>query len=84
MSKLVYFNEDGQGNTCDENGVETMGIVDEKGDPYTIKQLVNLHTYLERNPVNNVAMKTAYMRSKKYELYNDTSREIFFYFKLQQ
>ena len=83
MSKLVYLNEDGQGNIFDENGVEAMDIVDEKGDPYAIKQLVNLQTYLERNPdlpvvesnkeeVNDITMKTAYVRPKKYELYSDT------------
>ncbi|GAA5811561.1 hypothetical protein MFLAVUS_004999 [Mucor flavus] len=95
MSKLVYLNEDGQGNIFDENGVEAMDIVDEKGDPYAIKQLVNLQTYLERNPdlpvvesnkeeVNDITMKTAYVRPKKYELYSDTPREMFFHFKLLQ
>lgn len=86
MSKLVYLNEDGHGNIYDEDGVEAMDIVDEKGDPYAIKQLVNLHTYLERNPdlpvtesdreeeISDVTMKTAQIHPKKYELHSITPK----------
>ncbi|KAG1464448.1 hypothetical protein G6F56_005084 [Rhizopus delemar] len=41
--------ENSRGNVYDKSSVETMDIVDDKGDPYAIKQLVNLHTYLEKN-----------------------------------
>ena len=47
MSKLVFFKEDGKGNIYDENGNEAMDVVDEKLDPFAIKQLVNLDLYLE-------------------------------------
>ncbi|KAG1588174.1 hypothetical protein G6F47_010726 [Rhizopus delemar] len=48
MSKLVFFKEDGKGNIYDENGDEAMDVVDEKPDPFAIKQLVNLDSYLEQ------------------------------------
>ncbi|KAG1516438.1 hypothetical protein G6F47_008520 [Rhizopus delemar] len=48
MSKLVFFKEDGKGNIYDENGNEAMDIVDEKLDPFAIKQLVNLDSYLDQ------------------------------------
>ena len=40
MSKLVFFKKDGKGNIYDENGNETMDVVDEKPDPFAIKQLL--------------------------------------------
>ncbi|KAI8378545.1 hypothetical protein BD560DRAFT_389685 [Blakeslea trispora] len=51
MSKLVFLSEDGQGSIYDESGVKAIGIVDEKPDPYALKQLVNLDTYMERADV---------------------------------
>ena len=41
------FKEDGKGNIYDENGNEAMDIVDEKPNPFAIKQLVNLDPYLD-------------------------------------
>jgi hypothetical protein len=40
MSKLVFFKKDGKGNIYGENGNETMDVVDEKPDPFAIKQLL--------------------------------------------
>lgn len=53
MSNLVYLNEDGRGNIYDESGVQAMDIVDEEGDSFAIKQLMNFNTYLERNPAKS-------------------------------
>ena len=47
MSKLVFL-KDGQGNIFDEAGHEAMDVVDEKPDPFAVRQLVNLVLYLEK------------------------------------
>ncbi|CEP19425.1 hypothetical protein [Parasitella parasitica] len=49
MPKLQFLREDGQGNIFDETGREAKDIVDEEADPFTVKQLVNLDSYLEKN-----------------------------------
>jgi hypothetical protein len=49
MKSLVFLKEDGKGNIYDENGAEAMDIVDEKPDPYALKQLVNLDSYLKKS-----------------------------------
>ena len=48
MSKLVVLKEDGQGSIFDEAGYEAMEVVDEKSDPFAVRQLVNLNSYLEK------------------------------------
>ncbi|KAG0733761.1 hypothetical protein G6F57_016522 [Rhizopus arrhizus] len=48
MSKLVFLKEDGQRNIFDETGHKAMDVVDEKPDPFAVKQLVNLDSYLEK------------------------------------
>ncbi|KAG1321304.1 hypothetical protein G6F62_010895 [Rhizopus arrhizus] len=48
MSKLVFLKEDGEGNIFDEAGHEAMDVVDEKPDPFTVRQLVNLDSYFEK------------------------------------
>ena len=48
MSKLVVLKEDAQENIFDEAGYEAMEVVDEKPDPFAVRQLVNLNSYLEK------------------------------------
>ena len=98
MSKLVFLSEDGCGNIYNESGVEAMDIVDEKGDPHALKQLVNLRTYLMKNssPDNieeqsvevnetlDIPMRTAPVRPNKYKNHDVTPREMFFHYKLQE
>ncbi|KAG1494377.1 hypothetical protein G6F53_012586 [Rhizopus delemar] len=94
MSKLVFFKEDGKGNIYDENGDEAMDVVDEKPDPFAIKQLVNLDSYLEQKintlsdqeqseESEDITMKLNSGSSKKYMEYTFASRELFFHYKIQ-
>ncbi|KAG1553500.1 hypothetical protein G6F49_008342 [Rhizopus delemar] len=71
-----------------------MDIVDEESDPFAVRQLVNLDSYLEKKTSDSMiqneteqskdivkGVKTS--RSKKYLEYTPASRELFFYHKIQ-
>ncbi|KAG0937130.1 hypothetical protein G6F57_011476 [Rhizopus arrhizus] len=47
MRLLVLLKEYGKRYMYNENGAEAMGIVDEKSNPFALKQIVNLDSYLE-------------------------------------
>ncbi|KAG1050695.1 hypothetical protein G6F43_007050 [Rhizopus delemar] len=49
MRSLVLLKEDDKRNIYYENGAEAMDIVDEKSNPFALKQLVNLDSYLEES-----------------------------------
>ncbi|KAG1312672.1 hypothetical protein G6F62_014219 [Rhizopus arrhizus] len=94
MSKLVFLKEDGQGNIFDEAGHEAMDVVDEKPDPFAVRQLVNLDSYLEKKgsaPTDqkqseqskDIVMDVRATRSKKYMEYTLASKELFFHYKIQ-
>ncbi|KAG0764254.1 hypothetical protein G6F57_001535 [Rhizopus arrhizus] len=92
MKSLVFLKEDGKGNIYDENGAEAIDIVDEKPDPYALKQLVNLDSYLKESakfPANNkhieqseeeigTTMKISAKRLTKYMAYGSGTKELFF------
>jgi hypothetical protein len=89
MSKLVFLKEDGQGNIFDEAGHEAMDVVDEKPDPFAVRQLVNLDSYLEKKASastdqkqseqsKDIVMDVRATRSKKYMEYTLASKELFF------
>ena len=89
MSKLVFLKEDGQGNIFDEAGHEAMDVMDEKSDPFAVRQLVNLDSYLEKKgsaPTDqeqseqgkDIVMDVRATRSKKYIEYMLASKELFF------
>ncbi|GAA5814507.1 hypothetical protein MFLAVUS_008004 [Mucor flavus] len=98
MNSLVFLNEDGHGNIYQEDGLEAMDIVDEEGDSHSVKQLVNLESYLKKNsnPVTiekldeqdhgteNTQIRKDTNRSKKYNDYGSAPREMFFFYKIQQ
>ncbi|KAG1136869.1 hypothetical protein G6F37_011453 [Rhizopus arrhizus] len=85
MSKLVFLREDGQGNIFDEAGHEAMDVVDEKPDPFAVRQLVNLDSYLEKKasaPTDQkqseqskaIVMDVRASRSKKHMEYTLASK----------
>lgn len=93
MHKLVFLKKNGQGNIFDESGREAMDIVDEEPDPFAVRQLVNLDSYLEKKTSDSTIqneteqnkdivkdVKTS--RSKKYLEYTPASRELFLYHKI--
>ena len=96
MKSLVFLKEDGKGNIYDENGAEAIDIVDEKPDPYALKQLVNLDSYLKESakfPANNkhieqseeeigTTMKISAKRLTKYMAYGSGTKELFFQYKV--
>lgn len=93
MDSLVFLNEDGHGNIYQEDGLEAMDIVDEEGDSHSVRQLVNLESYLKKNsnPVTiekldeqdhgteNTQIRKDTNRSKKYNDYGSAPREMFFF-----
>lgn len=94
MPKLVFLKENGQGNIFDEAGREAMDIVDEEPDPFAVRQLVNLDSYLEKKAseptIQNETERSKDIvkgvkanRSKKYLEYTPASKELFFYYKIQ-
>ncbi|KAG1047375.1 hypothetical protein G6F43_010173 [Rhizopus delemar] len=94
MHKLVFLKENDQGNIFYESGREATGIVDEESDPFAVRQVVNLDSYLEKKTSDSTiqneteqskdivkGVKTS--RSKKYLEYTPALRELFFYHKIQ-
>ena len=67
-----------------------------KGYPHTIKQLVNLYTYLEMNPnpptteddqvveTTDILMRTIQARPSRYKDHDIVARQMTFHYKLQQ
>lgn len=74
-----------------------MDIVDEQPDPYALKQLVNLDSYLKESakfPTNDkhieqseeeigATMKISAERLTKYMAYGSGTKELFFWYKVQ-
>jgi hypothetical protein len=60
------LNGDDRGNIYNKNGNEAMDIVDEKPEAFTIKQLVNFDSHLERK----TKAQTSDLFSKNLEYFN--------------
>ncbi|KAI8642463.1 hypothetical protein BD408DRAFT_432400 [Parasitella parasitica] len=73
MNSLVFLNEDGHGNIYQEDSLEAMDIVDEEGDSHSVRQLVNLESYLKKNS-NPVTI----------EKLDEQDHEKYFFYKIQQ
>ena len=76
MSKLVFLKEDGQRNIFDETGHKAMDVVDEKPDPFAVKQLVNLDSYLEKKASASMDQKQTEQRKDIFKDLRSSQRNI--------
>lgn len=97
MRLLVLLKEDGKRYIYNENGAEAMDIVDEKSNPFALKQLINLDSYLEEKAkflANDkhvgqseegigTTMKISTERLAKYIEHGSDTKEPFFQYKVQ-